>query len=432
MATMLRDTLGLPKAHSRRPLVAAMLVDSLGSGLFLPFAIVYFVKTSTMSPATVGAGLSAAGLLALPVSPLVGPAVDRLGPKQVVLASNVLQAAGFIAYLWVGSIWLLIPFALIVNAGQNMFWTANGALVTLAADPGERARWFAMMRMLRNAGSGLGGLLAAVSVSIGSTAGYRALVVANAVSFLAAAAFLRGWTPAGSPVERPPARPVPDHVPEAAPRAAAPRGSYRLMLADRAFLALMLLNVMLVLCATALTVTLSVYLIRNLHQAAWLAGALFAFNTVIIVVAQSRITVATERCRPARVLQFASAVWAVAFLITWLATPMPDWLAVPALFLVVALWAIGQDIYSPSMNDFVASIAPAAERGRYFAALQLTWGIARTIAPAVFLGLLARGSQWLWITLLACSAILIVALPAAVMPLSGRAADSATTPEVSR
>jgi len=385
-----------------------------------------------MSPATVGAGLSAAGLLALPVSPLVGPAVDRLGPKQVVLASNGLQSAGFIAYLWVGSIWLLIPFALIVNAGQNMFWTANGALVTLAADPGERARWFAMMRMLRNAGSGLGGLLAAVSVSIGSTAGYRALVVANAVSFLAAAAFLRGWTPAGSPVERPPGRPVPDHLPEAAPRAAAPRGSYRPMLADRAFLALMLLNVMLVLCATALTVTLSVYLIRNLHQAAWLAGALFAFNTVIIVVAQSRITVATERCRPTRVLQFASAVWAVAFLITWLATPMPDWLAVPALFLVVALWAIGQDIYSPSMNDFVASIAPAAGQGRYFAALQLTWGIARTIAPAVFLGLLARGSQWLWITLLACSAILIVALPAAVTPLSGRAADSATTPEVSR
>jgi sugar phosphate permease len=125
-------------------------------------------------------------------------------------------------------------------------------------------------------------------------------------------------------------------------------------------------------------------------------------------------------------------VWAVAFLITWLAKPMPDWLAVPALFLVVALWAIGQDIYSPSMNDFVASIAPPAERGRYFAALQLTWGIARTIAPAVFLGLLARGSQWLWIALLACSVILIVALPAAVMPLNDRAADTATTPQVSR
>lgn len=429
MATLLGDGLGLPKVHGRRRLVGAMLVDSLGSGLFLPFAIVYFVKTSTMSAATVGLGLSAAGLLALPVSPLVGPAVDRLGPKQVVLASNALQAAGFIAYLWAGAIWLLIPFALIVNAGQNMFWTANGALVTLAADPGERARWFAMMRMLRNAGSGLGGLLAAASVSVGSTTAYHALVVANAVSFVVAAALLLGWTPAGSPAGQPPGRSVPGQVPRTAPRTAAPRAGYRFMLADRVFLTLMLLNVMLVLCATALTVTLSVYLIRNLHQAAWLAGTLFAFNTVVIVVAQPKITVATERHRPARVLQFACAAWAMAFLIAWLATPMPDWLAVPALFLVVALWAIGQDVYSPSMNDFVAGIAPATGRGRYFAVLQLTWGIARTIAPAVFLGLLSRGSEWLWITLLACSAILFVALPAVVVPLSDRAADPVTTPE---
>jgi MFS family permease len=419
MATTLRDRLGLPKVGGRRRLVGAMLVDSLGSGLFLPFAIIYFVKTSTMSPAVVGVGLSGAGLLALPVSPLIGPAVDRLGPKQIVLASNALQAIGFIAYLWVGTIWLLIPFALIVNAGQNMFWTANGALVTLAADPGERARWFAMMRMLRNAGSGLGGLLAAVSVSAGSAAGYHALVIANAASFVAAAACLLGWTPAKPP-------------PEPTPRAKARRTGYRFMLADRAFIALMLLNVMLVLCATALTVTLSVYLIRDLHQAAWLAGTLFAFNTVIIVLAQSKITVAAEGRCTARVLQLAAAVWAMAFLVAWLATPMPDLLAVPALFVVVAMWAIGQDIYSPSMNDLVAGIAPAGSRGRYFAVLQLTWGIARTIAPAVFLGLLDRGSQWLWITLLTCSAILIAALPAAVAPLSDRAAEPGRERQVRR
>jgi MFS family permease len=425
MATAIQESLGLPKVHGRRRLLGAMIVDSLGSGLFLPFTIVYFVKTSTMSPATVGLGLSAAGLLALPVSPLVGPAVDRIGPKRVVLASNALQAAGFIAYLWTGTIWLLIPFALIVNAGQNMFWTANGALVTLAADPGERTRWFAMMRMFRNAGMGLGGLLAAVSVSSAGTAGYRALVVANAVSFLAAAAFLLGWTPAVPPSGKPDS----PQAPEPAPPAAARRVGYRFILADRALMVLMLLNVMLVLCATALTVTLSVYLIRNLHQAAWLAGTLFAFNTVIIIVGQPKITVATERRRPARVLQLAAAFWAVAFLLAWLATPMPDWLTVPALFVVVALWAIGQDIYSPSMNGFVADIAPAAERGRYFALLQLTWGIARTIAPAVFLGLLARGSQWLWITLLACSVILVVALPAAAAPLSDRAAEPATERE---
>lgn len=410
MLMALRDSLGLPKVQGRRRLIGAMLIDSLGSGLFLPFAVVYFIKTSTMSPATVGLGLSAAGLLALPVSPLAGPIVDRFGPKRVVLASNALQAAGFVAYLWVGAIWLLIPFALLVNAGQNMFWTANGSLVTLAADPGERARWFAMMRMFRNAGSGLGGLLAAVSVTSGGEAGYHVLVVANAASFVAAAVFLLGW----SPDER---------APRPASPAAARRTGYRVMLADRAFLVLMLLNVILVLCATALTVTLSVYLIRDLHQSASLAGVLFAFNTVIIVIAQTKITVAAQSHRPARVLQFAAAVWAVAFAIAWLAVPMPHWLAIPALFVAVALWAVGQDIYSPSMNDFVAGIAPETGRGRYFAVLQLTWGIARTVAPAMLLGLLSHGSQWLWATLLACSVILIVALPAAIAPLGRRAAE---------
>jgi hypothetical protein len=63
-------------------------VDSLGDGLFVPFAVVYFLRTTGLALLVVGLGLSAASLLALPIAPLAGSLTDRLTPAKVVIAGR--------------------------------------------------------------------------------------------------------------------------------------------------------------------------------------------------------------------------------------------------------------------------------------------------------------------------------------------------------
>src|ERR1700683_2330545 len=122
--------------HARGNLVAAMVVDSVGTGLFVPFAIIYFLHTTSLPLAVIGLSLSAAALAALPTPVAVGVLVDRFGPQRVVGAGNLVSAAAFIAYLFVDSKWQLVAAAFVASFGQAMFWTATRSLIAAITESG--------------------------------------------------------------------------------------------------------------------------------------------------------------------------------------------------------------------------------------------------------------------------------------------------------
>lgn len=51
---------GLPAAQGRYGLIAAIAIDSLGTGLFLPFTVLYFIHTTPLSATAIGTALSSA------------------------------------------------------------------------------------------------------------------------------------------------------------------------------------------------------------------------------------------------------------------------------------------------------------------------------------------------------------------------------------
>src|SRR6266516_4645226 len=77
-----------------RLLVVAMLVDTLGGGLFAPFELVYGHDVAELSLAKAGLLLSVAAAAGIAIGPVAGVAVDRLGPLGIVAASNVVGALG--------------------------------------------------------------------------------------------------------------------------------------------------------------------------------------------------------------------------------------------------------------------------------------------------------------------------------------------------
>jgi MFS family permease len=385
----------LPELSGRYSLAGALFTDSLGDGLFVPFAVVYFLHTTGLRLTAVGLGLTAASLLALPAAPVSGIMIDRMSPARVVIIGNLVSAAAFTGYLFVTDLWQLILLAFLAAAGGRFFWTANLSLVGEAFDGAERAKWFAFQRAARNAGYGLGGLLAAAALGVGSGIGYRALALANAVSFLLAAGLVVWWR-RGSPDK---------------PRVhtAATRQSFRAPLTDGPFLLLAAMNVMFVLCMMVLDVLLALYLVRVLHQPVWLSGLLFAANTVAVAAGQTAVWARFQHRRPVRVVQLSAIVWGVSFLLLIPLRALPAALAIPGVFVAIAVYTAAELIQGPVFNGLVVAAAPEHLRGRYMAVYQLSWALGQATAPGLFGWLFTVNHDLPWVTLAAsCAACALV------------------------
>ena len=382
--TPLRERLGLPSTRGRGRLLAASAIDSTGSGLFLPFQLVYFLQTTSLSLATVGAALTVAATLALPLPAAIGPTVDRFGPRRVVAAGNVVSALGFAGYLVAQHAWSVTLAALLANVGITAFWTASGSLVALAADEGERSRWFGLIRALRNAGIGLGGVLATALLATVGRSGFHALVVGNIVSFALAAALTASWQPSRAETAA-----VPHHDPATGP-------GYRTVLRDRPFVALVSIHLLFVLATMAPTVLLAVFITDSLDGPPWAAAALFTVNTAMIALGQTVLTRHVEHRDRVQLLSLGAVLYGASFVVLATLAGAPHAVVVLGLVLAMVVFTLGEMAQMASVSDLVVSLSPEHLRGRYQAVFQLSWSLGLAIAPGAFAWLLARGPVWPW------------------------------------
>ena len=382
--------LGLPDTTGHLPLLAALAVDALGSGVFLPFSVLYFTATTPLSLAQVGLALSVAAGLALPVGPLLGTLVDRWGAWPVLLAGNLLQAAGVAGYLFTGTFGELLVAAGVVALGNQAFWAAYSPLVTQVSEPGERERWYGLVGALRNAGFGLGGLLSGFALTAGGTAGYRGVAAANATSFLLAALLLL----LSRPREVRPAR---------AARTRALEG-WRVVLSDRPYLVLTVVNTAFATNSFALTLVLPVYAVARLGLPAWVPGVGLTLNCLLIALAQGPVVRALAGRARVRALQASSVLSGAFALVMLLAAAVPAGTGVAVVLLAVTVFTLGELIESPVLAALASEAAPDALRGRYLALHQLSWNVSNTVAPALLTGLLALGVVPVWLALGALAA----------------------------
>ena len=168
--------------------VASDLINALGTGLYFPFAVLYFHQVVGLSFPLVGLGLSVATGVSLATGPLQGSLVDRFGARTLQIAAHLVQAVGFLGFLLAHSFPVFLLLATLVALGDTT--PAGTALVADLAAPDERDRWFGLRRVLDNAGLGVGGVFGGVAVATGGIGGYQVIVVLNAVSFVAAALML--------------------------------------------------------------------------------------------------------------------------------------------------------------------------------------------------------------------------------------------------
>ncbi|WP_199572388.1 MFS transporter [Streptomyces murinus] len=369
----------------------ALAVDALGTGLLRPFLLLYGVLVLRLSASATGIAMTAGVVVALVCMPAVGRWLDQGARSTVVAASMLVRVVGVALLLATpaGHGWPFAAAALFLGIGNQAWPAAHAALVATVAHGRERDAALAAGRALRNAGLGVGALLATVCLAGGPTA-LRALAAVTGLAYLAAGAL--AWS------VRLRARPA-----TAPPRGRADGSAPRMR-------ALLAANVVYVFCLNVPEIALPLVLVTRLHASPVWSAAVFVANTVLVVALQVPVTVLMSRFSRRSVLALAGVVLAVSYLGFLAATSLGGGWGAPAVALVSVLCTIGEIIYAGSATALVTALAPAHVLGRALARFQLSTGLGLAVSPAAITALASRGSTALWgslaaATLLSASAV---------------------------
>ncbi|WP_371591728.1 MFS transporter [Streptomyces virginiae] len=395
-----------PTLRTRRHLISASLVSSIGDGIYVPLTMLFIHSLTGLSLTSVGVGLTVTGLCALVFMPTAGILIDRFGGRQVLIGVLTLRATGFAAYPFADSYPAFLAIALAVALGMWASSPSQHALIGDIAQGAERDRLLAWDRSLRNAGMGCGSFAAAGMLVWNGTGGFIAAAEALASVFAVAAVLVARIPNVRSNVKR-----------------LETPGGYRQVLADRPYLLITTANFLIAFGYTTQAMALPVFLTRDIAMPDALAGAVFAVNTALVAALGVPAAHLTMRGRRTRAAALGAAIFALSFAAFAVLPQLvsgPD--AIIAVLAVAVLYTAGELVHSAPSQSLSVQAAPDHLRGRYLSVYQLSWSVCRTIAP-MLLGFLLDAGQWhLWTILalmvLTGAAILLYAervLPAHVV-----------------
>jgi MFS family permease len=376
------------ESRGRPVLMGALVVDSIGSGLFIPLALIYFVELTEVSQITVGVILSAAGVLAFPLPAWAGYLADRFGALPLIIGSHCLQAVGFVGYGLAdhpGTIFLTV---LLTTAGVRIFWSTIFTAVADFADGSSSTMtkdlWFAWVNTFRLSGFGTGMLLSGIAVSVGGDLAYLTISSSTAACYLVSAVALALFV----------------RMPRRVAGSAEAAVGYRTMLRDRQFLGFTAVNVLFAMSSRMLALGLPSMVLYDLHGPGWLTSTVLVGNIVLLAALSAPVTKLLQRFRRTRVIIFAGGLWtAWSFAFASIAPGSSVWLLMLLVGGATLLFTVAEVMYGPSSMALVNAIAPTAARGRYLAAFQYSFVASGIICPLFFTTLFAVRPELPWMVL---------------------------------
>jgi hypothetical protein len=364
-ATRLLVTPGLPRQVWL--LQAGVVLNFFGNGLVAPYLVIYlhFNRGITLSLAALAIG--SGGILATISGLVVGPLVDRFGPRTCVALAMSANALAYSAYTQVHVPWQAFVVGMAVGVGTGAYGPSVQALMSGFVRPEQRAAALSQQRMSAIVGLSLGGLASGALVATGMPSVYVVLLLLDSATFLAFAILLT-------------------FLPNPPIAHAASSGGYRAALNDPRLRLLAVVSLVMVAAGIAPMLLILPAFARGIPGvAAGAIGLIYAVNTAVVLLAQLRITAAVGGRSPALMLAVGAVIWALAWgVIAVTGWQLRGWLAVAALGGAMTVYAIGECIYSAVVTPTAAGIAPPLLRGRYLAVTGFAWQAGFMIGPPAF------------------------------------------------
>jgi MFS family permease len=359
---------------------AGGLANAFGNGVAYPFTVIYLHNVRGFSLGVAGLVLATNAMVGLGAGPLAGIVVDRVGGRVTLAVSLILLAVGFGAFPWVTEPWHAFVASAVAGVGNGGFWPSQSTLLAGLTPPARRHAAYALQRVTRNLGIGLGGIVGGLIATTSDASSFTVLYMIDAVTFVAFAGVLSL---------------VPE--PELPSGSRETRGRYLDVLRHRVFLGFVGLNVLFVAAGYAQLELLPVFAKNEAGVTEKAIGLIFFANTVVIVLAQLPVSKLLEGRRRMRALAAMTVLWAAAWIAVLASGALLETAAAAIAFaLAVMVFALGECFQGPTQGALVADLAPPHLRGRYMALSTLSWEIGFIIGPAAGGFILAAEPLALW------------------------------------
>ena len=354
---------GLPRAFW--VLFAGTLINRIG-GFVLTFLAIYLTETRGLTAAQAGVVLSCYGAGAIAAALTGGVLADRLGRRPTLVAALVLGGASMLLLGFAESLREIAVMTLITGLLYELYRPVVSAAVADLVSVDDRPRAYSLIYWAVNAGASvapvLGGLIAARS--------YRALFVADAATTFTYGLIV--W--AALPETRP-------ATVEAEPSGdtsgvGGRREGLRVVWNDRRFVATCaLMTVLCIIFFQSFTTLPLAVRARGISPSGF--GALIAVNGVLIVFLQPFAGALIRGRSRFRVLSLAALLMGVGMGLNGLVD------TVVLYGCAVAVWTLGEILYSPAASSLAADLAPIELRGRYQGILSMSFSLGFLLAPLI-------------------------------------------------
>ena len=389
-------------------------LSMFGTGMVLPWMIIYFHETRGIALPVVGVLMAAGAATGLVVGLACGALMDRVGARPVlsmILLGQVVDAA---ALAWAHDTFTALPAVLIYGATWTpMIGAISTMLNGLTGEPALQQRAFAVNFAAQNMALGIGAAVAGVVVRTHHPGTFQVLFLANGLSSLFFAVLLRAL----------PNLRRTKVVNET-------RIGYRYVLSHRGLRLMILASLVLGFIGPGSFDT-GVPAFSSLagHISFHAIALSFTINTGVIVAIQMFVLRIVRRRRRSSALAATGLIFAVSWALLGFAEVVdgPGW-RIAILFAFVSLFAVGETILAPTRNPLINSLADDRIRGRANSISSLSASLALIVSPAIVTSLLAAHLGGVWIALLCLSSLGVVVIAARLRATLTAEQDLATQP----
>lgn len=379
-----------------RILLSIVVIEFLGTGLVLPFQIIYLNEVRGFTLGDSGLLLGLSPLLGLLVVGPGGLMIDRLGARRVVLGILAILMASNLVLAVSDTHWKAALALGLQGIAFGLSWPAFQSLIASVVPPPLRQRYFGVNFTLLNLGIGIGGVVGGFYVDVDRLETFQTIYVADAISYVPAFLVLTFLL-----------RDVGTSV-VSAPGEVAEQMSYLAVLRTPAMAALCLLGfVSSFVGYSQLNAGMPAFSRAVSEVSERDLGLAFAANTGVIVLLQLAILGRIEGRRRTRVIAAMGVVWSVSWLLLGLSGLVPGtWGAALLVAACAGVFALGETLLQPTIPALVNDLAPDHLRGRYNALSSGAFQLAAVIAPAVSGLLIGRALGEVYIGLLVVGSLL--------------------------
>ncbi|MDF6017708.1 MFS transporter [Streptomyces sp. JH34] len=379
------DRLKVPGGRDGRRMLVVAVIDKVGTGLWTGAATLYFVYVAHLSIAQIGVLMGLSGILGVAGPPLAGRLADRFPVTRILVVAQLARGAALLALLTTDDYALLVLFSALGSLPDRASSVLTKLFAARVAGP-HRIRYQAIQRTAVNIGWAVGAAGAAAALTVGTTASYQALLLADVASYavIGALTFRCAEPPAPSRVVASPATgagPSPAASDRRTSRTVpAPATPWR----DRRYLAFTGSEIWLFLDDSILQVGFPLWIVHATDAPVGLAPLVLVLNSVLVIALQVPLSRFGEtRAAARRLLVPIGAAFLTGGLALAASAVGGPWFATATVLLAAVAFTLAEILHSLASWELSVALAPGEAQGAYLGVHGLAQSAQRSLGPVV-------------------------------------------------